>query len=319
MKVLFARLDHIGDCFLSLPAVYEFKQNFPDSECHILCKKNTKEIFAKSSLFKKIYTINLRHTCNPYEKKESFKAIFKKIKSIRKENYDYIFNFRPHFKDSFFLYLLKGKLINAPLPLYSDKVHILVKNKINLARAFGYITFREKNYVKLNLNQKKYISEVKISKVKNSILFFTGGFKLKKLSDEKIISLYKKLKEKKLDIKLVKSIYDSKIKGVTQIEINNVLEWISLVENSRGAICFDTGPMHLAAAHGKKLFAVFGPTSTSYFGPTGTHTEFIDYGENIKFIPGDKKRDSLNSCLQNVDITELGNKIETFFNSEIID
>lgn len=53
----------------------------------------------------------------------------------------------------------------------------------------------------------------------------------------------------------------------------NFRELAGLIKNARFMICNDTGPMHIAAALGVPVFAIFGPTNPSRTGPYGNiHT-----------------------------------------------
>lgn len=49
-----------------------------------------------------------------------------------------------------------------------------------------------------------------------------------------------------------------------QIKLTDILP---LIQRSRCVVCNDSGPMHIAAAMGKPVFAVFGPTDPASFGP----------------------------------------------------
>jgi ADP-heptose:LPS heptosyltransferase len=306
MKVLFVRQDHVGDCFLSLPAIYEFKKNYKNAEIHVLCKENTAVIFEKSGIVDKIHKFNFPHSSNPYEKKNTYLKTLHFLKNLAEENFDAVFNLRPNLKDFLLLLSVKFNIKGSFGNLYKDGVHVLVRNKIRVAESFGYKSDLKKEYVKLK------VEDVKIDKnLKDKIIFHVGGSYMKKLPDDKIKKLYDKLSEN-LDIVLVKGKFDS-----TSLEkvypINDLLNWAKICENARGVISFDTGPMHIAAAHSKKLFAMFFSTSFKYFGPLKNSKIYYNKKCNSCFIPGRKFKCDKNFMCMSVDINELSEVITDYF------
>ncbi|WOO40256.1 glycosyltransferase family 9 protein [Rubellicoccus peritrichatus] len=47
----------------------------------------------------------------------------------------------------------------------------------------------------------------------------------------------------------------------------SLMDMVELIQRASIVVCNDSGPMHLAAAMGKKIVAVFGPTNPERFGP----------------------------------------------------
>ncbi len=314
MKILFVRLDHIGDCFLTLPSIEEYRKNFPHNEIHVLCKKNTREIFEKCGLIHKIHTVNFPHTCNKYEKKSSFLEIINTIFNLRKEKFDKVYNFRPNKKDTFFLKLISRNLLQPAEMLYKDNIHIIVRNKINLSQAFDYISYREKNYSKLTV---KNTDKIKIPEnIKHKILFYTGATEWKKFDREKMLLLWELLKKSELEFLAVSGKYDEQT-GFEDFVIQSIDEWVTICENSRGVISFDSGPMHIAAAHAEKIITIFGPTSPEYFGPVSENSEVVELDKTNKHIPGMKLTEKHKKCFENVKIEDLVSHIFDFFNKTV--
>lgn len=76
-----------------------------------------------------------------------------------------------------------------------------------------------------------------------------------------------------------------------------------IVKNARFMVCNDSGPMHMAAALGTPVYAVFGPTSPALTGP---------YGEGHHVITGDaacapcfKKRCADMKCMDAVSVGKV--------------
>ncbi len=88
-KVLFIRLEHIGDMVMSTPVFETWKKNNPSCEIHVLCKTITKPIIAHNPYVNKIYTFDPSWMLKRSE--DQTPEIQKIITALQKENYDIIF------------------------------------------------------------------------------------------------------------------------------------------------------------------------------------------------------------------------------------
>ncbi len=280
---------------------------------HVLCKENTSEIFKKSSIADKVHTVAFPHTLNPYEQRESYFQILKKLKQLREQNFDIVYNMRPHKKDRLYMNLIKGKYLQ-PLEhnLYRENIHVLRRNDIEMGQVFGYEPDTSIDYVRL-----EGLPDIQNTPVTgNIILFHTGGSSMKKPDNKTIVGIINKLTESGLDIITVRSPYDQQ--DDIALTVSSISEWATLCGRSRGVISFDTGPMHIACAHAKKTFAIFGATSPDYFGPQGENTTYYRPDCNITFIPGMKHSEDFQQCFKNMDIDLLTRKITDFFKKGVL-
>jgi len=321
MKVLFIRLDHIGDCFLTLPAIKEFKSKFPHSKISVLCKKNTYDIFQSSQLVDEIFTLSLSHSTNHYEKSSGVFEIIKTIWQLNKVSFDRIYNFRDHIVERFLMYFVRGRYQSSIKHLmYHYDIHIMKRNRLMLGHAFDYRVSGESDYIKLYTgtiveNTKESLKR----KVEGKLLFHIGGSYMKKLPMKRLHELILMLKKDMEDIIIVKSPFDNLVfDDIDIVEIDSIVKWAYIAERARGCICFDSGPMHVAAAHTQRLFAIFGPTSVAYFGPKSKDQKVFkskDYKED--FIPGMRfSFDRFGKHLQEQDLDILKREIELFFNKQ---
>ena len=290
MKVLFIRLDHIGDCFLTLPAIKEFKDKFPDAKISVLCKENTREIFQSSGLIEDIFTLNPSHSSNHYEKSSNIFDIIKILLKLNRSGFDRIYNFRDHIVERFLMYFVSGKYQSSIKNLmYHYDIHIMKRNRLMLGHAFDYRVSGESDYVRLCTEDIEENTKDDLCKiVEDKILFHIGGSYMKKLPMKRLRELIILLKKDMDDLIIVKSPFDNLVfDDVDILNIDSIVKWAFVSEKAKGCICFDSGPMHVAAAHSQKIFAIFGPTSVVYFGPKGKDQKIFrpeEYKED--FIPG---------------------------------
>jgi|GEM_PF-4229735 len=318
MKVLFVRLDHIGDCFLTLPAIREFKAVFPEAEISVLCKENTKEIFGSSGLVDEIFTLNPFHSTNNYEKRSGLFSVLRTFFILNLKGFDYIYNFRDHIIERIFFFLVRGKYkCSIKRLMYHYDIHIIKRNRLMLGHALDYKVIGDKDYVRLNTNiLSPEIKKRLIGTVTGKILFHIGGSYMKKLPMKRLHELLTNIMKESKDIIPVRSSSDKfMFDDIEFLNINSITEWAFVCENAKGCICFDSGPMHIAAAHSKRLFAIFGSTSVSYFGPRGDHTKvFRPGGYTEDFIPGMKfSFERFGSYLQEIETDILKDEILFFF------
>jgi heptosyltransferase III len=95
-KVLFIRLEHIGDMVMSTPVFESWKKSHPNCEVHVLCKTLTKPIIENNPYVDKIITYDPSWMNRRAEdKKKSIKEV---VAELRKERYDMIFEMHgdPH-------------------------------------------------------------------------------------------------------------------------------------------------------------------------------------------------------------------------------
>jgi len=88
-KVLFIRLEHIGDMIMATPVFETFKKSNPKCEIHVLCKKLTMPLIKNNPFVDKIMTYDAPWFIR--RSPRSNESLSKLIKDLRKEKYDVVF------------------------------------------------------------------------------------------------------------------------------------------------------------------------------------------------------------------------------------
>jgi len=272
-KILFLRMEHIGDYCLSLKALKALREHFPKSKIDVVIGPWNKDFAKATPYIDKIIVFN-----NPLIKRnlkynEILKSIFKDFKkfirffkNINKENYDLIFSLSDRKYNKIFLKFFKSKnkisgtsYPNKGINENQRIINFLGKNNLEL-----------KNYdVKLNYSKKdKKIVEdfLKKNKIKNKsflVLHPLSPLEEKNWPLENWQSILKKINNKIIIIgtEKEKDLINKNIFGKNIINaagLFNLTQTTYLISKSKKFLGIDSGPMHLAEISKVPIFALFG-------------------------------------------------------------
>ncbi|RLD75926.1 MAG: glycosyl transferase [Bacteroidetes bacterium] len=265
IKFLIIRFSSIGDIVLTTPVVRNLKQQVEAAEIHYLTKKQYAGILETNPYIDKVHILD-----------ESFSELFAKLKN---EHFHYIIDLHKNLRTL----KVKRHLRNAAFSF--NKVNwekwLMVNFKINKLPHI-HIVDRYLDTIKVFIDKNDlqgldyFIPQKDIVDIKslpknfqNEYIAFAIGAQhaTKKLPDEKIISICKKINK---PIILLGDKHDSIIaeKVVEEVGSNiynacgkyNLNQSASLIKQATLVITHDTGLMHIAAAFKKKIISVWGNT-----------------------------------------------------------
>jgi len=261
-KFLIIRFSSIGDIVLTTPVMRCIKKDNKNHEIHYLTKSNFASLLVSNPYLNKVHTI---------EKKVSEIADI-----LQAENFDFVIDLHNNLRSAKVKLLLKKK--SFTFKKLNFKKWILVNTKIDLLPNKHIVTryletLQPLNIVDDGLGLDFYIEPQTvlpntILELENYIAFVIGGtHKTKKLTDDKIISICKKIDKPilllggKEETENGKNICDNSSSNVHDFCGKLSLQQSALVvKNASIVITHDTGLMHIAAAFGKKIISVWGNT-----------------------------------------------------------
>lgn len=342
LKILIVKISSIGDIIQAL-AVLDYLKEF---DAHIKIDWVVDQKYL--SLVKNHPLIHQAISCDTktwirwvYSKK-NFLSFFQFIKSLRKANYDCIFDLQGNCKSSFVTFLSKGKeKIGFGRKSVREKPNLLFTKfqyEVNRSQSisFQYITLFQKHFkidfpyipqkiaLKLSSTEKEVFDKLSTSlaqiKQKKGMVCFGSMWENKRVSEEFLISFLKKM-ERDLDSYFVFSWGNQEEKKVCEklhsIFTNSlILDKLSLNlwQNVMGLVDFvigiDSCALALCGMIGTPSFSLFGPTSQTVFRPLGNQHGSIE-GKcpfNIRF---EKQCPSLRTCKTGGCLKEL--KLETVY------
>jgi ADP-heptose:LPS heptosyltransferase len=280
-KVLFIRLEHIGDMVMATPVFETWKKNHPECEVHVLCKSLTKPIIQDSPFVDKILTYDAPWFHKRDQEKD--KGFLETIRSLRKENYDMVFEMHGDLRNNYLAYKTEsytvgyscrgGGFLLDEVVEYTGKIHNIRQNLKLIGRYCRDIMLEPKLFtnkaakVSANNMMRKYGLR------KNSFVIINplSGRKEKDLSHDEVASISKKIS---LPIIITGSrsqrqendrFCDGK-RIINMSGTTNLQELIELVRNSKKVISSDTGIVHIAHALKVPLEVKYKTTDRSIWG-----------------------------------------------------
>ncbi|MFH1612273.1 MAG: lipopolysaccharide heptosyltransferase II [bacterium] len=333
-KILIIKLSSIGDVVMITSCIRELKKHYPNAEIDMIVEEESYPIvknnpnlsnifvFRRTKLFRSLFCI-----------KKDLKEIFSLIKNLRKCTYDISFDFQGLLRSVIFLYLVPSKYkIGKNRWLFLSK-NILssslssinaIEGYLDLLRSIGLNPKDKKTEIFLSLEDEKFASDFltkhKILKDDLLIIFNLGTrWQTKTWALENFIELSKMLINV-FDAKIILtgSKSEQKLSETLKKQVNKniyiatgdttLLQLAGLIKKTKIFITGDTGPMHIAAAMGTKIIALFGPTDPQRTGPYGEQHFVIK--KNLQCSPCFKKKCNLLTCMKTITPKEVFKEVE---------
>jgi heptosyltransferase-1 len=299
MHILIIKLSAIGDVVHSLPVLSALKRLYPGSSVHWLVEEAAAGLLQDHPLLDKVLICRRKSWINGLKKGRisTLKEIRDFLRLVRTERYDLILDLQNLFKSAFWVALARGvRKIGfsstkelAYLPLNEkigpeDFTLHAVDRDLNFVRYLGGddgppqfpvpVTAAHEEKVD-QLLRRAGLTDRRVVAVHPMALWPTKLWKPRLFSE----LAGRLVKELGLGVVLTGGTQDwapveDIVSWVSPPPANfcgnlNLLELAALFKRCALVISTDTGPMHLAAAMGTPVVALFGPTAPSRTGPYG--------------------------------------------------
>lgn len=328
-RIIISRTDKIGDVILTLPMVGILKENFPNAEIIFIGNTYTKPILESCEHIDKIvdwYKIKKM----PLQKQIRF---FKRLKATT------IIHVYPNSRIAF---LAKWSKIKNRIGTSHRLYHLLTVNKkVNLGRKNSPNHEAELNLellkplrLKYPIPSKeelsKYYGLTKIAPLPerlypiidrnkfNLILHPKSKGSAREWGLDKYAELIRTLPDSKYNIivagtqyeasemEYLLKVYASKIKDVTGKL--SLAEYISLINKADGMVACSTGPLHIAAALGKRAIGIYAPLRPIFpqrWGPIGKQASYLVLDKDCNKC----KKISHCECIEAITVEQVVNEL----------
>ena len=326
MKVLIVKLSSIGDVVHTLPALESLSRGFKNKGVKAKIDWLVEE--AASSVLKNHPLINdLIVVKRGWGK--NLRANLKAARGLKAREYDLVLDFQGLLKSGAWVFLSKGKkrvgfsnarelshlAYNQKLPAFDIERHA-VDRYLELAASAG----GERGEAIFRIDAGKATESIK-KKLKAKgvdgpffVMATRGRWATKLWKDEKFIELARRVtEEKKLRAVLAGGPSDKEgLAGVAaaigKSAVNmagetDLKELFALFRLGKFAVTVDSGPMHIAAASGTKVIALFGPTAPWRTGPYGPGHIIIRKG--FPCSPCFKKVCDSPKCMEEITVEDV--------------
>ncbi|HUI46156.1 MAG TPA: lipopolysaccharide heptosyltransferase II [Nitrospirota bacterium] len=339
MKILIVKLSAIGDVVQTLPALEALKKIYPDSEITWVVEEASSGILEGHPLINQLLISQrkkwFRSLKNPLTATQGFNHIIRFVRELRRMRYDIAIDFQGLFKSGIIIGLARAGrkigfdrsrelsflFLNEKLHPYNVEKHALDRY-LDIARYLGAKNpspgctlpiDQEREAIKRRLEgirdrgrmlivvnpvarwttklwPERNFAELadRLIREKNAKIIFTGGGEDRAVND-RILSMMGEKAENWA--------------GETTLK-----ELAALASLSDLFVTTDTGPMHLAAASGARVVALFGPTAPWRTGPYGSSHIVVRTG--IDCSPCYQRQCDINmQCMSGISVEEVMRKI----------
>ena len=339
MKIMIVKTSAIGDVTHTLPALSAIRKRYPNACITWLVEEASAEILKGHIAIDRVLVCRrkkwIRDLSNPLLFGNTFNDIRRFIQALRDTEYDLVIDFQGLLKSAVWVFLSKGKqkvgfgqgMAHAELSylFYNRKVpavsmdHHAVERELMLLKAIGvpcqqidfgfpvehlhrqkvksllhsYNIWDNDHFIAINpmarwdtklWENRKFARVADLVREKGFKICFTGGHndfdeieKIRSMMAHDSVNL-----AGKTSLKTLAALY----------EIADLL------------LTTDTGPMHIAAAIGTPVVAIFGPTSPMRTGPFGDGHVIVQ--TNSECAPCFKRVCPTRACMEEISVETVG-------------
>jgi 3-deoxy-D-manno-octulosonic-acid transferase/heptosyltransferase-1 len=336
LNILIVKLSAIGDVLHTLPSLMELRKLYPDAHITWVVEEAAADLIKNHPALDAVLISrrkNWMKNFTPEGIRRSWQEIRSFVKELRQRPYDLVIDFHGLLKSSLIVLIsggkrklgydswqeLSGLFLNEKIP--EDMSKHAVDRYLDFPRYLGAKTGRAEFALpagsaaeanirlllqKYDLEDKKYIA------INPVALWET------KLWDNEKFARLADLIAGELNIKVVFTGSERKAieeiislmsaKAVNLGSETSLLDLASLYRKALMVITTDSGPMHLAAAVGTAVVALFGPTDPARTGPYGSGHTIIR--TPLPCSPCFLKKCSTKKCMQDIATEEVFAAVE---------
>ncbi len=304
IKVLIVKLSSIGDVVHTLPALHSIRKGFEKkgvrAEIDWLVEEAASSLLTGDPLIDNVIVVKnrgwLKDTANN----------LRTVKSIRSRHYDIVLDFQGLLKSGIWVAVSGGKrkigfsnaremshiFLNEKVAPYDPEKHA-VERYLDLAAYIGGVTDKSAGRIDAGkAARESLLKKLDEKGLKRGAPFFVmitrARWTTKLWSDEKFIELAKRINglsglvpvliggaAERDQIEVMRSKIGAAISLAGVIDLKELSALFGLASF---AVSVDSGPMHIAAASGARVIALFGPTDPRRTGPYGEGHTIIRKG-----------------------------------------
>mgnify|MGYP001161942426 CR=1 FL=1 len=303
MKILIVKLSAIGDVIHTLPALTALRRHYPDAQIDWLVEHPAADLVRGHDALNRVLVWRRREFVGLWKEGRVLAAagfFLRQLRELRLSRYDLVVDFQALLKSSLWVFLARGRrkagfgpgmehsenshlFLNDRVPAVSMEVHALDRG-LKLLQALGIPVSEVRYDLPIGAEHEQ---EAATLLVENGIgpdqrliaINPVAKWPTKLWPPERFRELADRLMESGYQVAFTGSQEDrpfmDQITGslrsrTVRLEGRTSLKVLAAVYRSAGlVISTDTGPMHLAAAVGTPVVALFGPTAPWRTGPYG--------------------------------------------------
>ena len=303
MKILIVKLSAIGDVIHTLPALTALRRHYPDAQIDWLVEDAASDLVEGHAALSRALVLRRREFVKLVKVgrfPSAARLFLSLLLQLRRTRYDLILDLQGLLKSSLWIFLARGRrkagfgqgmehsekshlFLNERIPAISMEIHALDRG-LYLLRALGISESEVRYDVPIGNEEEKTAEQFLVeSGVRLDRPFVAinpmAKWPTKLWTPRRFEELAERLLEKGFQVVFTGSREDRPLidemvrrlgSSVIRLDGRTSLKVLAAVYRSASVVVStDTGPMHLAAAVGTPVVALFGPTAPWRTGPYG--------------------------------------------------
>jgi lipopolysaccharide heptosyltransferase I len=329
-KILVIKPSSLGDVVHSLPVLHAIKRSFPSAEIHWIVAKGFEGILEGHPMIERLWVINKDDWKRIAKVKDSLLEFRRLFKELRAERFDFAIDLQGLLRSGFiaeasgapvrvgFKEAREGSTIFYTHTVIGGVDIHAVDRYLKVAACLGCDT-SEVRFPFPPSERSLTLEGALLEFASGNYAVMTPGARgsAKRWPARRFGELASVLPMKTLvigskgDISLAEEVVDaSKGMAVSLSGKTDLKGLIEIIRCARFMVCNDTGPMHIAAALGVHVFALFGPTNPLRTGPYGSTHSIVK--QAMPCSPCYKKSCKTIACMDMIKTEEVIKLIQEF-------
>jgi len=339
-SILIIKLGSIGDVVHTLPTLHALRKKFPRAHIAWVIEPKSRDILIEHPDLDEVITFERTASA-----RRTWGAFLRLVRKLRRDKYEYVLELQGNLKGGLLAWLT-GSPSRLGFEPGSSRVerfstlftnikvaegeasHILERN-LNFARKLG-VEDKEISFpITIGREEKKYIDtfleEKGISGRPLVILHPGVTWETKRWPRERYARLAEEIQGRLKNTAVVltygpgEKYLAEEIEKLSRAKIfisppTTLGQLIALLERSQVLVSSDTGPLHIAAALGKRVIGLYGPVDSHRNGPYGEGNFVIK--KDLPCSPCWQKKCSSRACMKGIEVSEVMEKVEFLLKSQ---
>lgn len=338
MKILIVKLSAIGDVIHTLPALNAVRKQYPDAHITWLVEEAAYGVIKGHKALDRIIVSKRKTWLKGLAGRSCLKNIREAgsfIKQLRGTQYDLILDFQALLKSGILIGLARGKrkigfdkgmehqehsyiFLNERIKPVDMEVHALTRGMM-LLEAIGISSYEVEYNIYISDQDRDAADDLLMKHgIKRPELLVTinpmAKWETKLWKNLKFSNLVDRLIKQtntaviftgsRKDSEAIKDIISNmKTRAVNLAGRTNLKTLAALYAKAAIVVSTDTGPMHLAAAMGTPVVAIFGPTAPWRTGPFGHGHQIVRAG--LECSPCFKRQCQTTECMKQISVEQV--------------
>lgn len=342
-RILIVKLSAIGDVVHTLPALNSLRRHFPRAHITWLVEAGAADLLAGHPALDRVLVSKRKQWARglkTWRWREQLTQIRHFVKDLRGTRYDMIFDFQAALKSAMLIALARGRrkigfgpgmqhqehsyiVLNERIPMVSMEIHALERG-LKLLAAAGIPTRDIAYRLPIGPAHRHRVSQwlsrgktgrshpaVAINPVARWDTKLWPADRFAELADRIIAEFDAAIffTGGPGDNGIIEGIIRNMRRGAVNLAgKTSLIELAAVYEQMACIISTDTGPMHIAAAVGRPVVALFGPTAPGRTGPYGTGHRMITAGPSCR--PCFKRSCSTIDCMRSISVDQVMDQLK---------